>query len=208
MRMYGRRRHISPEETAENAKARAARKAASMVCQCCGQRFLANTGLMAHHGYQRPGGGWQTSSCMGARYLPFEVNRDRLAELIKSLEDWKARAITARANVDAETQAISLTFPDYEKPRDYNGHRPNKDVMVTRETFATIHDENQAAFRQRCGWNTFDSIKENDLRSRDRDIRNVTDEIVAQQARFDGWTKTHTWDNITKVWQPIPKKEA
>jgi hypothetical protein len=208
MRMYGRRRQITPEKTAANAKARAAREATTMHCQCCDKLFLANTGLMAHHGYQRPGGGWQTASCMGARYLPLEVSRDRLAELIKSLETWKARAIITRANVEAETQAISLTFPDYNLPRDSNGRRPNKDVLVTRETFSAIYAENSAAFRQRSGWNYFDGIKENDLRSRDREIKNVTDEITAQQARFDGWKQTHTWDNIAKLWQSLPKREG
>ena len=29
------------------------------------------------HGYERPGHGWQTGSCMGAKNLPFEVDRDR-----------------------------------------------------------------------------------------------------------------------------------
>ena len=47
------------------------------TCQICGRAILAKTGLIAHHGYQRPDGrGYQTASCPGARELPYEVSRD------------------------------------------------------------------------------------------------------------------------------------
>lgn len=50
----------------------------SNTCQICGRVILARTGLIAHHGYQRPdrGSGWQTASCMGARHLPYEQSCD------------------------------------------------------------------------------------------------------------------------------------
>ena len=51
-------------------------------CQICARPILARTGLIAHHGYLRPGQGWQTSSCPGARYRPYEVASDRLATVI------------------------------------------------------------------------------------------------------------------------------
>jgi hypothetical protein len=73
-----RRRVLSPEETAANAARKQARENASMACQCCGRRILAKRGLIAHHGYTRPGQGWQTASCMGAGYVPFAFGRDRL----------------------------------------------------------------------------------------------------------------------------------
>lgn len=53
-------------------------KATITTCQCCGRAIKAATGVIAHHGYRRPGGGWQTASCFGARHVPYEVGYDAL----------------------------------------------------------------------------------------------------------------------------------
>lgn len=45
-------------------------------CQVCERLIQAKTGLIAHHGYRRPGMGWQTASCFGARGLPYEESRE------------------------------------------------------------------------------------------------------------------------------------
>lgn len=52
------------------------------TCQVCGRTIKANSGLIAHHGYKRPFEGWQTASCEGARYLPYEQSCERLAEVL------------------------------------------------------------------------------------------------------------------------------
>jgi hypothetical protein len=44
------------------------------TCQICGRAIKANTGIIAAHGYKRPGYGWQTASCYGARHQPYEVS--------------------------------------------------------------------------------------------------------------------------------------
>lgn len=201
MRMYGRRRReISAEETAANAQARASRFAAGMHCQCCGKLFLANTGVMAHHGYQRPGGGWQTASCSGARFVPFEVSRAQLGSLIESLKAWKARAIEARAATEAETLMVVLSFSDYSQKIGYGGRMPSKTVMVSRENFEAIKAENEQSFRMTGRYN-FDEVKAKDLWKRDREIENVTAEISAQQKRYEGWVQTHEWKN--KAWAAL-----
>lgn len=56
------------------------------TCQCCGRAIQARRGVIAHHGYKRPGQGWQTSSCFGARELPFELEHARLDLAIASVE--------------------------------------------------------------------------------------------------------------------------
>ncbi len=56
------------------------------TCQICGRPTKAKNGLIAHHGYKRPGDGWQTASCMGARFLPYEVSCDRLPPAIESIK--------------------------------------------------------------------------------------------------------------------------
>lgn len=52
------------------------------TCQICGRPIKAKNGIIAHHGYKRPGGGWQTASCDGARQYPYEDARDQLPRSI------------------------------------------------------------------------------------------------------------------------------
>jgi len=196
---YYERQAARKANAAANAAKKAAREAAAMTCQCCGGNFLANTGRVAHHGYQRPGWGWQTASCIGARELPFEVSREALGRHIKGLEEWKAGAIENGIAVKEERVGISLTFPDYSAPRVY-GKRPTKTIVVTRADFDAAKAEH--AFRN-LGWNDFDTVKERDLDRRRAEVRNVSEEIKRQHARFDGWKQTHQWDKATKSWIKI-----
>ncbi len=68
------------------------------TCQICGRPIKAKNGLIAHHGYKRPnrGSGWQTASCMGARFLPYEVSYDRLPTAIAHI---KAHISNVEANL-------------------------------------------------------------------------------------------------------------
>jgi hypothetical protein len=45
---------------------------------------------MAHHGYERPGTGWQTASCPGIRFRPLEVSSEGLVWLISRLKDQRS----------------------------------------------------------------------------------------------------------------------
>lgn len=47
--------------------------------------------MIAHHGYERPGDGWQTQSCMGARFRPYEIASDALPPAIAAVERHVAR---------------------------------------------------------------------------------------------------------------------
>lgn len=77
-------------------------------CQICGRTIrtvvgygstgAANTDMaagrtdrIAHHGFQRPHQqGWQSGSCFGARWRPYEVASDALPSAIKSTESYIA----------------------------------------------------------------------------------------------------------------------
>lgn len=72
------------------------------TCQICGRAIKAKKGLIAHHGYQRPGDGWQTVSCMGARYRPYEVACDALPPAIAAVTDHIARTKNVLATWKAE----------------------------------------------------------------------------------------------------------
>jgi hypothetical protein len=46
------------------------------TCPCCFRGIAVLDGTMAHHGYRRPGGGYQTPSCSGVRFKPFEISNE------------------------------------------------------------------------------------------------------------------------------------
>lgn len=188
------------EKSAANAAKRTGKEAAGMTCQCCGRKHLANTGVIAHHGYQRPGGGWQTASCWGARVMPFEVSRDRLGELLGYLEQHKTRLIDHRNAIEAETVSLPLSYSDYSAKADAYGRRPSIDIKVTRETFDAVRKEHADGFRRSIHHHDFDSVKEDALKYSDREIKNIKDEINFQQKRYDGWKKTHDWNRDLKTW--------
>lgn len=105
-------------------------------CQICGRPILANTGKIAHHGYKRPGNGWQTKSCLGARFEPYEVSRDRIPYAISVYETFVAKQQTDLDELIANPPA-TLTYTrgswtketkTVEKPA---GFDPNKDYYAT-----------------------------------------------------------------------------
>jgi hypothetical protein len=175
-----------PPKTAEQI----AREAASMTCQCCGHHYLANTGYMAHHGYRRPGGGWQTASCSGAQAVPFEVGRDRLGALIQGLKDWEARYMAARRDIQDEVAPVVLRIKDSRAPFDRMGNQPVLSIDVTRANFEAARAARVNDFIA-YGFHDFDWVKTRDLERKDREIAGVRREIKAQQARYDGWKQTH-----------------
>ena len=54
------------------------------TCQICERGIKASTGTIALHGYTRPWKqGWQSGSCFGAKFRPYEVACDALPPAIE-----------------------------------------------------------------------------------------------------------------------------
>ena len=85
-------RAIAEKDRADRAAAKASLQqaeyeaGAQMTCQLCGRLIRSKHGIIAHHGYTRPGGGWQTSSCDGTHHPPLEVSNTHLLETISDYE--------------------------------------------------------------------------------------------------------------------------
>ncbi len=102
------------------------------TCQVCGRAIKATTGLIAHHGYRRPyQTGWQTASCEGARYVPYEVSCDRLREVVEMVKQFIASLLERLANfLTVPPQTITVlerrscwdsgNTVIYEKPEDFS----------------------------------------------------------------------------------------
>jgi len=161
----------------------------TMHCQCCGRAIHAAKGAIAHHGYTRPGDGWQTASCFGAKYAPWEVSRLRVKDLIEHLEQVLERSIAARDAVHAETLPVTHHYQIYD--RRVRGGYVSKTLSLTRDNFAaTLQSNPDNVFRHTPGI-TFDVFKKRDLENRDRKILQLKRDITEFNLRYDGWKQTH-----------------
>jgi hypothetical protein len=84
------------------------------TCQICGRDIKAKNGVIAHHGYTRPGSGWQTESCFGARYLPYEISSDAIPLAMDSLK-------TYIFNENNHLSNIMTNPPEYLEHSEYSG---------------------------------------------------------------------------------------
>ena len=173
---------------AKNEAQRARKIASAMTCQCCARQIFAETGTIAHHGYQRPGGGWQTASCMGAKHLPFEVDRAQLGTMIRAIEARLARTDAHLADVVAERVPVPFNYTTRE--RISYGRSTERSVDVTRATFFDVK-EAYASEMVRRSVRVFDDVKGELVRKLQFIIRNDEQFRVEQQKRFDGWKQTH-----------------
>lgn len=192
----------------EIAAEKAKKAATAKTCQCCARPIFAETGTIAHHGYERPGWGYQTASCMGAKFLPFEVSRDRLGDLIVMLKDRRDSAIAARAAAEAEEHPIRREYTNYNAPRTkVPGKRdeyPTVALDYTRENFTALVEQNTGARDEHKLFDRydasrmvedggFDKIKAEDLESRDRRIKSIKEHLAECEKRFKGWKQTLEW---------------
>lgn len=212
----GPRRKLSAEETAANAARKAERERRAMHCQICGRAILANSGKIAHHGYQRPGHGWQTASCFGAKEPPFEADRAALARFIGYLKDQHGRMVKDRADANAEKLPVVLYYKEWKRTADrYGGGKyVDKNFEVTRVSFEAVKVEQEAAYHERNpnmsgtlfrsqGWENFDHVKKIDLNDRTAKIGYILRDIAEFEKRYAGWKKTHEWSEQT--WQEVAR---
>ena len=108
------------------------------TCQICGKSYRIPKGILSHHGFRRPGEGYQTSSCYGARDLPLEVSNflllNHIEETKKSAEQLELLA------------AFPVTDYTYSWSFEFNSKKEFKNVLITEENFDQIRSENLNVF--------------------------------------------------------------
>ncbi|MGX1167093.1 hypothetical protein AB7M16_003359 [Bradyrhizobium sp. USDA 372] len=91
-----------------------------MTCQLCGRRICAKFGAIAHHGYTRPGDGYQTASCAGTHHSPLEVTNDVLLKYIRKYEARCEETKRLIADVSANRAEVVATIsPHWGERRNY-----------------------------------------------------------------------------------------
>lgn len=140
------------------------------TCQICGRPIKSASGLIAHHGYKRPGDGWQTRSCAGARHLPYEVSRDYIPVVMSGVREW------LKDTENKLTEHIAKP-PDIIRLKRYNG----KEYEYVKPASFQI-DGYHSGSAQSYDY-AFDRVQ----RQMEMEIRAATDQIAFLQARFDNW---------------------
>ena len=172
----------------------------TMHCQCCSRAIHAAAGVIAHHGYQRPGDGWQTQSCYGARRLPWEVDRTAVAELIEHLKGILERSIEQRDAVANEVAPVTHHYQVYD--RKVKGGYRGGTITMTRDTFEAIKAANVDSVFTHSS-TTFDQFEARDLELRDTRIARLKQDIKELTARYEGWKQTHKWNVDRVLWEAI-----
>lgn len=170
--------------------ARDERDAKAMTCQCCARKILAETGAIAHHGYERPGGGYQTKSCVGALELPFEVSRDALTRHINAVASGLEYSRKQTARIEAEEVGFNWT---YKARGAHNWSSVDRSVTITRDTYddAARTWSAERMYQERLP--TFDELKARRLVQRREAERRDQAYLDGQQHRHDHWKQTHEW---------------
>jgi len=183
-----------------------------MHCQCCSRAILANLGTIAHHGYERPGHGWQTGSCMGAKELPFEVDRSALGRMIKFLRDRLARAEEHRAAIKAEKLPIVFNYESQLiGPSRFQQFGRWQKWPVVKHSF-DVSRESFEAFKAGPGSNSsygiydFDAYKKRHVEGLTSSIKNLRVHIAEEESRFSAWKQTH--ERKSGQWVALKKEKA
>jgi len=113
-----------------------------LECQICSRKILANTGVIAHHGYERPDGrGYQTNSCGGARELPYEASKTVLDKEIVYATLHRDGLQKALDDLHAEAHELGTSYFPKDAPKDRYGRYKEEgrvSVTFTRATFADV----------------------------------------------------------------------
>jgi hypothetical protein len=196
----------------EIAAEKAARKQLEMTCQVCGRGILANTGLIAHHGFQRPGYGWQTASCSGAKELPFEVDRAALGEEITNARAHAAFLRKYLKTLRAEEVPLNIKYTVRNTDPDHRDKWIERTLTgITRANWAAQQIECPEAFVDKTGeWNAkayrygpfdYDYLLSCAVNKVKHEIKEMDSYIERQQTRYDGWVQTHIRNN--DQWEAI-----
>lgn len=202
-----------PKPVSEREKKLAVDAAKAMHCQVCGRAILAELGTIALHGYQRPGTGWQTQSCYGAKRLPYEAARDAVEELCPAAARHVADLIKVRKDVAAERIPVTRYAAVYDRGL---GHKPRSvAVDFTRETlpyalyFAPSAFDGQHvkpngklySYEKHKEVDAFEHFKGIELASCARDIQHARDWLKYLENRRDTWPGvTHAFAGRSKGW--------
>lgn len=150
------------------------------TCQICGRAILAKTGRISHHGYKRPGAGWQTASCYGARHAPYEVARDAIQSAIANCQGFIARTETRIADFLATPPAEMK-----DERRDAYGRVRHSFTLIRPEGF-NPQGTSPGSYKP-GGHGHYDCLFHGQLRDWRAQVAAAHEDIAFMAARYDAW---------------------
>jgi hypothetical protein len=164
------------------------------TCQICARPILANTGLIAHHGYTRPyaHAGFQTASCPGARFMPYEMACDALPPYIERLESALATTQEQLRDLINDPPHTLLYYPQ---------PRRGKPLLPPEEVYKP-HNFN----KEHIPVDRYSQLYFNVKHEREAMIKHLTDDLKFLKARLDAWKAPE--DAFTLASMPAPRKSV
>jgi hypothetical protein len=144
------------------------------TCQICGRAIKAANGKIAHHGYRRPNSGWQTASCFGARWRPWEVACDAIEPAIAAAKRFQEGQEKLLAEIKAEPPAELFVKPRYGYSLTEKAPRPEGFDQTQRPVAYRMNQRYERAYFDRIDIHT-------------RNIREAGEDIVALRQRLASW---------------------
>lgn len=144
------------------------------TCQVCGRAIKANTGVIAHHGYQRKYG-WQSSSCEGARYLPYEKSCDRLKEVLVMVKQF-----VESQEKELENFLINPPVTISVRERLYGGREGKEIILAKPDNFV------QNSYGSNTP-RTYENAYDNQKRGYERTIRMAKIDVASMERRLAEW---------------------
>lgn len=130
------------------------------TCPCCFRRFALNDGKMVHHGFQRPGSGYQTESCFGFGYESFERSNLGTLKIVEYLE-----------NILKEKELIL--------PR-----------MKEDKVILLLNEKTRKFFEVKLGDENFEKENNRRILEVERDIKGLKKDITFYNEKLKNWQKT------------------
>lgn len=144
------------------------------TCQICGRIIKDKQGVIAHHGYTRPGDGWQTSSCSGARYPSYQESRECIGEVIPGLASHIAR-------VTEDLAELQRNPPETLEGLKSKGYRREEAYTVTRpEGFNPERYYSSIPY-------TYENLFSNRVHNWQAEIKHATNALNYLKARYAKW---------------------
>jgi len=152
-----------------------------LTCQVCGRAVRAASGLIAHHGYSRPGYGWQTASCAGARYVPYQVSCDRLKEIVEVVKNFIAAQEQALAEFVANPPAQLSVWINK------SAYQSGKEIVCDRPADL---DTKSYGYRVSSGMpRTYEYAHSGKINEYERNIRFAKADLVEMEQRVVEWAR-------------------
>ena len=149
------------------------------TCQICARSIKAKSGLIAHHGYQRPWGeGFQTDSCFGSRALPYEKSRDRIPSHRDTIKAWADGRAKFAKILRAEPPANMSYYPTHGHKRFERVDVPKPDVFNVDQTMAMGHP-----------FNSYPNLFKSSIATAELEAEQGRAEVRRLQKRYDAWVK-------------------